>query len=142
MKKIFKTTIISINIATAIFCLVGVCFDIINGGKTQMQNFSFTKMVIGEIIIGIGFGVPTAIYENKNIPLTIQSLFHMGIGCITYTAVAFWVGWIPIKIGFFKCSLIFIGQIATAFIIWFFYLIYYKKMAKKMNICINKLNAQ
>ena len=51
-------------------------------------------MVIGCIIVGLGFGLPTMIYHKDNLPMPFKIIIHMGTGCIIYTIVAYTVGWI------------------------------------------------
>ena len=58
VKEILKSTVISIGMALTIFSLVGMFFDIVNGGNFSMEGYQFTKMVAGSAIVGIGFGVP------------------------------------------------------------------------------------
>ena len=88
MKDLMKNTMISIGMAVTIFCLTGVGFDIGYGGNFSLANYQFTKMVIGCMIVGIGFGVPTVVYRRDDLPMPVRVLVHMGIGCIVYTIVA------------------------------------------------------
>ncbi len=75
-------TLISIGLAAAIFVIIGVVFDASCNGNLQMTNYSFSKMAAGVLATGLGFGLPTVIYGNENISLPIQTLIHMGIGCV------------------------------------------------------------
>lgn len=133
MKDLLKNSVISIGMALTIFCVVGVIFDFIYSGNFIMKNYNFTKMVISSIIVGLGFGIPSIIYQNDKIALPMQCLIHMSIGCIIYTLVAFNVGWIPTGKGINICLCIIAGQLAVAILIWIFFLLYYKKMAYEMN---------
>ncbi len=66
--------------------------------------------------------------------LTIFCLIgHMGIGCAIYTAVAFAVGWFGGSTTLVQGIIIAAIQLAVAFIIWFCFMRYYRKEAKKMN---------
>ena len=58
VKDILKSTVISIGMALVIFSLVGIVFDVGYGGNFSLDHYRFTKMIIGCIILGIGFGVP------------------------------------------------------------------------------------
>jgi len=133
LKDILKSTVISIGMALTIFCLVGIFFDITYGGNFSMEGYQFTKMVIGSAIVGIGFGVPTVVYNSEKLPMPVKVLIHMGIGCVIYTAVAYAVGWFggsatPVQ------GLAIAGiQLVVAFIIWFCFNTYYRKEAKQMN---------
>jgi len=133
VKEILKSTVISIGMALTIFSLVGMFFDIVNGGNFSMEGYQFTKMVAGSAIVGIGFGVPTVVYNSEKLPTPVKVLIHMGIGCVIYTIVAYAVGWFggaatPVQ------GLVIAGiQLAVAFVIWFCFMRYYRKEAKQMN---------
>ncbi len=133
VKEILKSTVISIGMALTIFSLVGMFFDIVNGGNFSMEGYQFTKMVAGSAIVGIGFGVPTVVYNSEKLPMPVKVLIHMGIGCVIYTIVAYAVGWFggaatPVQ------GLVIAGiQLAVAFVIWFCFMRYYRKEAKQMN---------
>lgn len=140
MKDLLKNSIISVGMALTIFCIVGMIFDFIYHGNFIMENYNFSKMVIGSILVGLGFGIPSIIYQNDKIALPMQCLIHMGIGCIIYTFVAFHVGWVPTGRGISICLCIIIGQLAVAVLIWIFFFLYYKKMAYEMNKKIKEIN--
>lgn len=133
LKDILKSTVISIGMALTIFSLVGMFFDITNGGNFSMEGYQFTKMVIGSAIVGIGFGVPTVVYNSEKLPMPVKVLIHMGTGCVIYTIVAYAVGWFggsatPVQ------GLAIAGiQLVVAFVIWFCFMRYYRKEAKQMN---------
>ncbi|MDD3338717.1 MAG: DUF3021 domain-containing protein [Lachnospiraceae bacterium] len=139
MKEILKNTVISMVISLTIFCILGVVFDLIYGGDFSMTNYRFTKMVVGCLLVGIGFGTPAVIYQKKNLPRAIQVVVHMGIGCAVYTAVAFAVGWIPTVLGPWICAAIVAGQLAVAFVIWFLFMVHLKKEAKEINKRLQEL---
>ena len=133
MKDLVKSTVISIGMAMAIFCLVGITFDVRFGGNFSHENYQFTKMVVGCVLIGLGFGVPTIVYNKDSLPMPIKVIIHMGIGCIVYTIVAYAVGWIDGSATIGQGIIIAAIQLAVAFIIWFLFMRYYRNEAKKMN---------
>ena len=133
VKDLLRSTVISIGMAMAIFCLVGIVFDIGYKGNFSLDNYRFTKMVIGCVLVGLGFGVPTIVYQKENLPMPIRVLIHMGIGCVVYTIVAYAVGWIggaaTIGQGFVIAAI----QLAASFVIWFLFMRYYRAEAKMIN---------
>ena len=133
IKDIVKSTIISIGMALTIFCLVGVFFDVTYGGNFSLEGYQFTKMVIGSALVGIGFGVPTVVYNSERLPQPVKVLIHMGTGCVIYTIVAFCVGWFGGSVTVMQGLVIAGIQLLVAFIIWFCFMRYYKKEAQKMN---------
>ena len=139
VRDLLKSTVISIGMAMAIFCLVGIMFDIGYKGNFSLENYRFTKMVVGSIVVGLGFGIPTIVYRKDSLPVPIRVLIHMGIGCVVYTIVAFAVGWIGGKTSIGQGLLIAAIQLAVAFIIWFLFMRYYRAEAKKMNDKIQNL---
>ena len=133
IRDLLKSTVISIGMAMAIFCFVGITFDVRYGGYFSLENYQFTKMVVGCLIIGLGFGVPTIVYQNEKLPMPIRVIIHMGIGCIVYTIVAYAVEWMGGAATIGQGILIAAIQLGVAFIIWFFFMKYYRAEAKKMN---------
>ncbi len=133
VKDLVKSTIISIGMALTIFCLVGIMFDVIYGGNFSLEGYQFTKMVIGSAIVGLGFGIPTIVYNSDKLPYPIRVIIHMGIGCVIYTIVAYAVGWFGGSTTLWQGLIIAGIQLVVAFIIWFCFMRYYKKEAKKMN---------
>ena len=133
IKDLLKSTVISIGMALTIFCLVGIMFDVSYGGNFSLEGYQFTKMVVGSAIVGLGFGVPTIVYNSEKLPQPIKVVIHMGIGCVIYTIVAYAVGWFGGSTTLWQGLIIAGIQLVVAFIIWFCFLRYYKKEAKKMN---------
>ena len=133
IKDLLKSTVISIGMALTIFAFVGVVFDIGYGGSFSLEGYRFTKMVIGCMIIGLGFGLPTAIYRVDTLPMPIRVIIHMGIGCTIYTIVGFSVGWIGGGATVTQGIIIGLIQLAVAFVIWFCFMRHYRAEAKKMN---------
>ena len=82
-----------IGISLSIFCLTGMIADIIGGGNFSLEHYRFTRMVIGSMIVGMGFGLPSFIYRIESVPMPVRVIIHMGTGCIIYTVVAYAVGW-------------------------------------------------
>ena len=132
-KELAKSIFISIGMAMAIFCLVGIVFDIGYQGNFSLDNYRFTKMVIGCVLIGLGFGVPTIVYGKDNLPMPVRVLIHMGTGCVVYTIVAYAVGWFGGAATIGQGIIIAVIQIGVAFVIWFLFMRHYRNEAKKMN---------
>lgn len=139
VKDILKSTVISIGIAMAIFCFVGIVFDIGYKGNFSLDNYRFTKMVVGCVLIGLGFGVPSIVYKKDNLPMPIRVIIHMGIGCVVYTVVAYAVGWIGSSASIGQGIIIAAIQLFVAFIIWFLFMRYYRNEAKKINDKIQEM---
>ena len=139
LKDLLKSTVISIGMSLTIFSLVCIVFDIGFGGNLSLEDYRMTKMIIGCMVIGLGFGVPTIIYKNDTLPMPVRVLIHMGIGCVIYTLVAYAVGWIGGSASIGQGIVIAAIQLAAAFIIWFCFMRFYRSEAKKMNDKIQQM---
>ena len=132
-KDLAKSTIVSIGMAMTIFCLVGVGFDLACHGDFHMQGYGFTKMVLGSLVVGLGFGLPTVVYQKESLPLPVRAMIHMGIGCLIYTIVAYAEGWLGTYRGIGFAALMVALQLAVAFGIWYLFMRHYRKEARKLN---------
>ncbi len=139
LKDILKSTVISIGMSLTIFSLVCIVFDIGYGGNFRLEDYRMTKMIIGCVIIGLGFGIPTIVYKNDSLPIPVRVLIHMGIGCVIYTIVAYAVGWIGGSATIGQGIAIAAIQLAVAFIIWFCFMRFYRSEAKRMNDKIQQM---
>lgn len=139
MKQLIKSIAIGLGISFAIFCIAGIKIDISNGGNFQMASYSYTKMVIGCILLGLGWGAPAVVYSSEKMSSGIKSVIHIGIGIVVQTVTAFIVGWIPAGAGALKCVLIIACEIAIAMIIWLCFFFYNKRQVDKMNKRIQTL---
>lgn len=142
MKDVIKSTVISIGVALVIFCFGGMVSDISNGGNLNWEDYQFTKMLVGSVIIGLGYGVSSIVYRNDNIPMPIRVVIHMGIGCAIYTMVAFALGWLGQGMTIIQNVCIVVIQLAVAFLIWFGFMVYFRNEAKKMNDIIQAKKSQ
>ena len=133
VKDLLKSTVISIGMAMTIFCLSGVVFDIQNKGLFSLDQYRFTKMIAGCVLVGLGFGIPSIVYSKDRLPMLIRVIIHMGIGCAVYTVVAHAVGWMGGASSLGKGLLIAAIQLAPAFLIWFLFMRYNRAEARKMN---------
>lgn len=76
---------------------------------------------------------------KENMPMPIRVVIHMGSGCVIYTLVACAVGWISPEAGVWQKIGMMAAQLAAAFLIWFFFLLHYRREAKEMNERIQEM---
>lgn len=98
-----------------------------------MTTDRFVAQAIGTIIIGLGFTVPSLIYDCEKFGRGFQTLIHMGTGFFIYFLVALNIGWIPVECGWKVTVVSVLIAVAFAFAVWFCFYLYDKKTAEKMN---------
>ena len=87
-----KTTV---AISSFLFLLGSLIADLNMGGVYSASGYSVTKMALGSLGIGLGFGLPCIIYTNEKLSRSVQIAIHMVTGCAIMLTIAFLVGWIP-----------------------------------------------
>ena len=121
-RRLFKSIFEGISID----CMI---FECIYSGTFSLTSYQFTKMVIGAMLVGFGFSIPSFIYENEKYSLLVQTLIHMRIGVI----VMIIVGWIPLNYGLSTAIFMIVLEIAISILIWLIYCLQNKKLVKSMN---------
>ena len=125
-----KTTV---AISSFLFLLSSLINDLNMGGAYSASGYSVTKMALGSLGIGLGFGLPCIIYTNEKLSRPVQISVHMVTSCTIMLAIAFLVGWIPTDKGLFPSLLVILSMLLTALIIAVFTYHRQKKLAKKIN---------
>ena len=133
MNTVFKRLVFGIFIGCTIFAVIGLIFDITNSGNFSLTNWAYTKMVLGSMLIGIGFSAPTFVYDNEKLHYAVKVMIHLGIGCTVMLAVSFGVGWIPVAAGWKICAMVIGGYLLCAILIWLVLSHYFKREAEKIN---------
>lgn len=131
--KIIKKIFFGIGWGCTFFVICGMISAGIVEQGAMFSGTQFIKQAICSMIAGIGFSVPSIVYENDRISRGLQVLIHMGIGLIIYFIVGFYAGWIPVKGGMMSTIFTIVFMIGISFAIWFGFYIYNKSEAKKMN---------
>ena len=114
----------SLALGAFVGCFVISIIEILMALATGPENFVITgseiiNLVLGSIVIGFAFSLPTFIYEREDIALPFQVIFQMGIGMIVLFVVAIYFGWMPITSGLAPI-LIWVGVVFLLFIIFGF----------------------
>ena len=131
MKQVIKSSWIGVSTAALIFIIVGIVFDQSNQGILPLENYQYTKMAVGAFIVGLGFGLPSLIYEYEEIPYVMQVLFHLGIGCAILLITGYMVGWFTNLVGAFI-------EIGMSLVVWIGFAYHYRKEAKQINQQLKK----
>lgn len=138
-KEVLKSSLISIGIALFITLLQFIIAENQSGGKLILENYEFRKILVSCIIIGLGFGIPTVLYENDKMSTVLSSVIHMGIGLSILSIVLYVNKWIPVENGIFPVLVVLGLNALVAIVVWFVFYINNKNLAKKMN---EKLNSK
>ncbi len=125
-----KTTV---AISSFLFLLSSLIADLNMGGIYSASGYSVTKMALGSLGIGLGFGLPCIIYTCEKLSRSVQIAIHMATGCVIMLAIAFPVGWIPTDKGLLPALLAVVSMLLTAFVISVFSYRRQKKLAERMN---------
>lgn len=131
--QLFVSALYGVGFAAILFVLVGVLFDCGNGGTIALHHYGFSKMALGTLVIGLGFGLPSVVYESDAFSFPIQVLIHMGTGCTVLLLTAWTVGWISPAQGFLGIAKIAAEELLLAFAVWFGFYRHQKKLALKIN---------
>lgn len=137
--KSIKLIITGISMGCTISCIimmVGTHFSgsdwILNAPK------GFTAQIIGAMLTGIGFSLPSLIYEKEQLSRAQQSLIHLGTGFLIYLIIAYYLQWLPTQnTAILLLSILFMA--VCTILIWLCFYFYYKSEAKAIN---KKLTAQ
>jgi fatty acid desaturase len=98
-------------------------------------KYSFVAMVIG-----VGFSLPSIVYEREDLSMPLKVLIHMGTGMIVYFLAVLYAGWIPASLGIGALIISLLIGISIAVVIWFGFYLYYREEALKINKQIKKMN--
>jgi len=134
IKKIIGRTLSGISYGC--FWMVG--FSMIFNFMPDRTHFeavmnNFTVQAIGSMLAGIGFILPTLIYDSEKLSRFVKVIIHLGIGVPLFIAVGFFLGWLPKDFGIGKTFLMIVSCIAISLVIWFGFYLYYKNESKLIN---------
>lgn len=132
MKKLLNAAWSGIALSAAVFVVSCMLIGFRYGEAQFASGIGMARMCVAVLVIGLGFGVPSLIYETE-LPTGLKVLIHMGTGVIVMLATSLAIGWIDFSRGWKACLLYAALQIAVAFILWLLTCVRIKKDAKQMN---------
>lgn len=128
-----QTTRAAVGISSFLFLISCLVTDLNLGGVFSTSGYAVSKMALGALVIGLGFGLPSFVYAKENLSFPVQVLIQMVIGCTVMLITAFLVGWIPTDKGLLPALRVVAVEILTAFIIWGISYHRQKKLARRIN---------
>ena len=123
----------AVAISSFLFLLSALITDLNRDGAWAVSGYTVTKMALGSLGVGLGFGLSSIIYANEKLSRPMQIAIHMVIGCVVMLAIAFLVGWIPTDRGLVPALLAILAMLLTALVIAVFSYRRQKKLAERIN---------
>ena len=123
----------AVAISSFLFLISALITDLNRDGAWAESGYTVTKMALGSLGVGLGFGLSSIIYANEKLSRPVQIAIHMAIGCAVMLAIAFLVGWIPTDRGLVPALLAILTMLLTALVIAVFSYRRQKKLAEQIN---------
>ncbi len=133
MEFIMQRTKTTVAISSFLFLISSLIADLNMGGVYSASGYSVTKMALGSLGIGLGFGLTCIFYTMEKLSRPVQISLHMVTGCTVMLAIAFLAGWIPTGQGLLPSLLAILSMLLTALIIGVFTYRRQKKLAEQIN---------
>ena len=123
LKDIIESLALGAFVGCFILCLVEIMISLIAGPENI--SFSGTDIingVLGSIVAGFGFSLPSFIYEREDIP-----------GMAVLFAIAIYLGWMTITMGIGPILEWVVIAFIFGAIFWIGFYLYYSYEAKEIN---------
>lgn len=133
MKEALHASLAGIGIALAIFTLVGMIIDCSFGGTFVLEHYHYTRMAVGCILIGIGFGAPSVVYDSEAVSFPLSVILHLGIGVAILMVVSAAVGWIPAGTGIGAVIGYVAADLAAVALIWALFYRHCRREARELD---------
>lgn len=132
MRKVLRAAWGGINISSVVFLIGCIAVGLDGGAEKFASGYGMARSGITTVIIGVGFGVPTMIYETE-LPQWLKFLIHMGTGCLVMIGASMLIGWLSVANGLPAVLKGAAVQVALAFAVWGCYYISAWSEAKRIN---------
>lgn len=109
----------------------------IGPSQVHFSGVDVINAFLGSIVVGWAFSLTGLIYEREDIAFPLQVIFQMGIGMAVLFAVAIYLQWMPVELGFGPIITWIAIACVFAVVFWFGFYLYYYLVARDLN---NKLN--
>lgn len=138
MKKLLKSILFGIGWGCTLFVAIGIVFSLFAPENLVYNNF--IKQAICSIVVGLGYSIPSLIYQNDKLSLAMKAIFHMGIGFMVYIIVGFYANWFPVEMGIGVMVFTISTMIVISIAMWIGFYFYYRYEAKLINENIKSKN--
>ncbi|MDR1794879.1 MAG: DUF3021 domain-containing protein [Erysipelotrichaceae bacterium] len=143
-KKIFELIFFGITWGSFWMVLTAIIIDNTTpGGLISLSSdFNFTKNALLSMLIGVGWSLPTLIYDVDRLPMLVKSLLHFAIGSTVFFIVAFYLGWIPVDFRWTAILQFVVVYLLIFLAIWFLFYLYYRGQRDKINRKLREINQE
>lgn len=143
MKKYLKNSLMGASWGLTVNMVFLVIAVAVNADFLKsISQFDFIKYAVCAVIVGIGFWLPSVIYDNPNIAMPFKVIVHLGIGFSIYLAAAVFAGWINTDYGVLYAVISIAISILFTLLIYMCFYLYYRKEATIMNTKIKEIEKQ
>ena len=133
MKKMLKLALTGLAMGCTIFVLLGMIFVTALGDGGMLTGDQFILYGFAAIAVGMGFSLPSVVYDSEKLAMPLKVLIHMGSGFAIYFAVALPVGWIPTAYGPGAAVTAIACAALTSGLIWLGFYLYNRHQARQIN---------
>ena len=134
MKKIISLILKGILWGISISAMVTLVIAIFTKDTSlTIPKADYIKYTLYSAVVGMGFYVPSIVYEYENISNIFKFIIHMGIGFSIFMICAFICGWIPVNYGLKAVVAVILTWAFISTVIWFLFYMYYRKEANDIN---------
>jgi hypothetical protein len=140
VKKIILRTLSGIQYG----CLWIVAFGII-GNVFHVAAFeailtdNFIAHGFGGMLVGVGFVLPTLIYDAEKLSAPVKTLIHLGIGFGIFFPVAFGLRWLPGDLSVGVTLIIVLDALVIGVLIWLGFYLYFRNESRRINARLRQL---
>lgn len=117
MRKVFRSAWEGIQFAAIVYLLISIVMGLTDGAGKFASGYGMARGGIAVIVIGLGFGIPSLIYETE-LTMWLKVLIHMGTGCLVMAGASMLGGWLPADKGLSAVLIALAIEIALAFFFW------------------------
>ncbi|HIT02283.1 MAG TPA: DUF3021 domain-containing protein [Candidatus Enterenecus merdae] len=135
MKEFLRLVWFGVAAGCTIFTVIGVILALIleGGDPFREMEYGFVRMAAASMVTGLGFSLPSLVYDCENLPFAVRTAVHLVIGFGVYFAASFWAGWIPLAAGPGAVILFFLAAVVIALAIWLGFFLYHRAEARRLN---------
>ena len=116
MRRVLRAAWQGISLAAVVYLMDSIVLGLADGTGKFTSGYGMARVGAAVILIGIGFGIPSLIYETE-LRMWLKIFIHMGIGCLVMTGASMLGGWLPVDKGLSAVLIALVIEAVIAFIL-------------------------